>query len=83
MTATTHIAAHGPLTHVRTWWYDFRLKHSRRVQQVVFQRLHDSLPLDDPDRYAMEPPALEHALQHLVIDHPDAVTSTDGIGGAA
>ncbi|EST24501.1 hypothetical protein [Streptomyces roseochromogenus] len=85
MTATTHIAAPAngaaqtrPLTGLRTWWAGFTLKHSHRVQAATFQRLHDSLPLDDPDRYALESPALERALQRLAADHPTEVTPADG-----
>jgi hypothetical protein len=85
MTATTPIAAPAngaaqtrPLTGLRTWWASFTLRHSRRVQEATFQRLHDRLPLDDPDRYALESPALKRALQQLAADHPEAVTPTDG-----
>ncbi|MFI1767468.1 hypothetical protein ACH41H_36215 [Streptomyces sp. NPDC020800] len=85
MTATAHIAAPEigaaktrPLTSLRTWWASFTLKHSRRVQTATFQQLHDSLPLDDPDRYALESPALERALQQLAAEHGDRVTPADG-----
>ncbi|MEU1596160.1 hypothetical protein ABZ468_25705 [Streptomyces sp. NPDC005708] len=80
MTATTHIAAapYGaatprPLTGLRARWDAFALKHSRRVQLATFQQLHDGLPLDDPDRHAMEAPALEDAFAHLAIDYPGEV----------
>lgn len=85
MTATTHIAAppngaaqNRPLTGLRAWWSSFSLKHSRSVQTATFQRLHDTLPLTDPDRYALEAPTLKHALQQLAADHPEAVTPADG-----
>ncbi|MEV7684512.1 hypothetical protein [Streptomyces bungoensis] len=84
MTATTPIAApHGaaqtrPLTGLRTWWAAFTLRHSRRVQTATFLQLHDSLPLTDPDRHALDAPALEDAFARLAADHPDAVTPTDG-----
>ncbi|MFJ2477064.1 hypothetical protein ACIOWI_29515 [Streptomyces sp. NPDC087659] len=77
MTATTHIA-HPPVARARAWWTELTLRHSRRVQRVFFQRLHDSLPLTDPDRHALEAPALEDAFAHLAIDHPDTVTPADG-----
>ncbi|MFE2469777.1 hypothetical protein [Streptomyces mirabilis] len=82
MTATMHISRrttpHHPLTALRARWDAFQLRHNRRVQTVTFQRLHDTLPLDDPDRYALESPALERALQQLATDHGDLVTPTDG-----
>lgn len=82
MTATMHIGRrttqHHPLTALRARWDAFQLRHNRRVQTVTFQRLHDTLPLDDPDRYALESPALERALQRLAADHGDLVTPTDG-----
>lgn len=82
MTATLHIGRravpHHPITGLRTWWSSFTLKHSRRVQAATFQRLHDGLPLDDPDRYALESPEMERALQQLAADHPTAATPADG-----
>lgn len=84
MTATAHIARRTT-EHDDTLFAGLRKKltawgrrHSRRAQQAYFERLHDSLPLDDPDRYALEAPALERALQQLAVDHPDAVTPADG-----
>ncbi|MEU9208487.1 hypothetical protein AB0D27_11170 [Streptomyces sp. NPDC048415] len=82
MTATVHISRrttpHHPLTALRARWDVFQLRHNPRVQTVTFQRLHDTLPLDDPDRHAMESPALERALQQLAADHGDLVTPADG-----
>ncbi|WP_155054532.1 hypothetical protein [Streptomyces blattellae] len=82
MTATMHIARRttppGPLASLRESWAAFRLRHSRRVQTAYFQRLHDALPLDDPDRHDLEDPAVEHAFARLAADHPDTVTPADG-----
>ena len=36
--------------------------------------LHDSLPLNDPDRHNLEDPQLEDAFEHLASDHPDRIT---------
>ena len=82
MTATVHIGRrttpHHPLTRLRQHWNAFRLRHSADVQAATFQRLHDGLPLDDPDRYALEAPALEEAFVRLAVDHPATVTPADG-----
>ncbi|MFJ8153889.1 hypothetical protein [Streptomyces sp. NPDC094468] len=82
MTTTVHIGRrttpHHPNTTWRQRWNAFALRHSRRVQTATFQQLHDRLPLDDPDRYALEAPALEQAFARLAVDHPSAVTPADG-----
>lgn len=83
MTATAHIAqrtAHtgtlfAGLREKLTAW---RRRHSRRLQAAYFEQLHDSLPLDDPDRYALETPAVEQAFARLAIAHGDLVTPVDG-----
>ncbi|MFI6248983.1 hypothetical protein [Streptomyces sp. NPDC051016] len=86
MTATLHIGrrttSHHPRTSLRQRWDAFRLRHFADVQTVTFGQLHDRLPLDDPDRYALEAPALEAAFARLAMDHPAAVTPADG-GAAA
>lgn len=82
MTATAHIAGrtatHHPLATLRARWEAFQLRHFRSVQAATFQRLHDGLPLTDPDRHAMDAPALEDAFARLAADHPEAVTPADG-----
>jgi hypothetical protein len=81
MTATTHIAAppqHHRPNGLRARWAAFTLRHSRRAQTALFAGLHDALPLDDPDRHALDAPAIEDAFARLAIDHPDAVTADDG-----
>jgi hypothetical protein len=82
MTATMHISRrttpHHPHTSLRHRWHDFRLRHFRRVQTAYFQGLHDVLPLDDPDRHALDAPALEDAFAQLAADHADRVTPADG-----
>lgn len=82
MTTTVHIGRrttpHHPRTTLRQRWAAFQLRHSRRVQTLTFQRLHDRLPLDDPDRYCLEAPVLEAAFARLAVDHPTAVTPADG-----
>jgi len=82
MTATTHIAAppqhNRPRTRLRARWAAFTLRHSRRAQTALFAGLHDALPLDDPDRHALDAPAIEDAFARLAIDHPDTVTADDG-----
>ncbi len=82
MTAMAHIGRrttpHRPHTSLRDRWNAFTLKHSRRAQAAYFARLHDALPLNDPDRHALEPVALEAAFAQLAADHPEAVTPADG-----
>ncbi|MFJ9114430.1 hypothetical protein ACIRJO_02655 [Streptomyces sp. NPDC102394] len=82
MTATMPIARrttpHHPPAGLRQRWNAFRLKHSRRTQTAYFTQLHDALPLDDPDRHALDAPALEDAFAQLAADHPEAVTPVDG-----
>jgi hypothetical protein len=43
-------------------------------EQTYFNRLHDRLPLDHPDRHTLEAPALEDAFAHLAAAHSDRVT---------
>lgn len=78
--ATLHIARrttpHHPLAALRAWWDALTLRHSRRAQAAYFERLHDTLPLDDPDRHALDSPALENAFALLAISHPDEVAAT-------
>lgn len=80
--ATLHIARrttpHPPLAGLRTWWAAFQLRHSHRARTAYFTQLHDALPLDDPDRHALESPAVEDAFARLAVDHPEAVTPADG-----
>jgi hypothetical protein len=82
MTATAHVARrtipHHPLASLRERWNAFQLRHFRRVQIAYFTKLHDALPLDDPDRHALEAPAVEVAFALLAITHPGAVTPADG-----
>ncbi|MET7477956.1 hypothetical protein ABZT17_26815 [Streptomyces sp. NPDC005648] len=81
MTATVHIARRTttrPHLTLRERWDAFQLRHFRRVQTAAFQRLHDRLPLDDPDRHALDAPALEGAFAQLAIAHADRVTPADG-----
>lgn len=82
MTATLHIGRrtteHRPLITLRQRWGAFALRHFRSVQTATFQRLHDGLPLDDPNRHSLDAPALEDAFARLAADHPDAVTPADG-----
>lgn len=77
MTATMHIGRRTtplhPLTTLRGRWNAFRLRHFARVQDAYFQALHDALPLDDPDRHALDAAALEARFASLAIDHPEAV----------
>lgn len=82
MTATVHIGRrttpHHPHLSLRERWDAFALRHFRRTQAAFFAELHDALPLSDPDRYALESPALEDAFARLAVDHPEAVTPSDG-----
>ncbi|MFI5973590.1 hypothetical protein [Streptomyces sp. NPDC051452] len=82
MTATMHIGRritpNRPRASFRERWDAFALRHFRRVQAVFFAQLHDTLPLDDPDRYALEAPTLEAAFVRLAAEHPNAVTPADG-----
>lgn len=82
MTATMHIGRrttqHHPRTSLRERWSAFTLRHSRRAQAAYFAALHDALPLDDPDRHALDAPALESAFAQMAADHSDAVTPADG-----
>ncbi|MGW0583527.1 hypothetical protein ACWD25_48215 [Streptomyces sp. NPDC002920] len=82
MTATVHIGRrttpHHPSTSLREHWTGFVLRHSRRAQAAYFEQLHDALPLSDPDRHALDAPALEAAFAQLAADHPEAVTPADG-----
>lgn len=78
MTATMHIGRRTTPHHLslRERWGTFRLRHSRRAQNVYFDRLHDSLPLTNPDRHALDSPALEGAFAQLAA-HPAAVFVAD------
>ncbi|MBP5875714.1 hypothetical protein PV360_36940 [Streptomyces scabiei] len=80
--ATLHIARrttpHQPPTALRTWWTALQLRHSHRARTAYFTRLHDALPVDAPDRHALDAPAIEDAFARLAIDHPQAVTPADG-----
>ncbi|MHC3474638.1 hypothetical protein ACYF6T_38915 [Streptomyces sp. 7R007] len=82
MTATVHIARRTTppqlVSSLRARWAAFQLRHFRTVQAAYFTQLHDALPLDDPDRHALETPALEDAFAQLAADHPTAVTPADG-----
>ncbi|MER5909538.1 hypothetical protein ABT124_03280 [Streptomyces sp. NPDC001982] len=77
MTATLHIARrttpHHPRTTLRARWQAFQLRHSCRAQAAYFTQLHDALPLDDPDRHALESPVVENAFVRIAADHPHAV----------
>ncbi|MDX2749590.1 hypothetical protein PV413_03515 [Streptomyces scabiei] len=68
--ATLHIACrttpHTPPVSLRDRW------------DAYFQRVHSALPLDAPDRHALDQPAVETAFARLAIDHPDTVTPADG-----
>ncbi|MCQ9178752.1 hypothetical protein KMT30_06845 [Streptomyces sp. IBSBF 2953] len=81
MTATMHIGRRTTPHHLsqslRERWGSFRLRHSRRVQNAYFTRLHDALPLNE-DRHALEAVALEAAFCRLAVDNPGAVTPSDG-----
>ncbi|MEI5520731.1 hypothetical protein WB388_08960 [Streptomyces brasiliscabiei] len=80
--ATLHIARrttpHTPPASLRAWWTAVRLRHSRRARTAYFTQLHDALPLGGPDRHALDAPAVEDAFARLAIDHPEAVTPSDG-----
>jgi hypothetical protein len=82
MTVTLHIGRRitpqRPITGFRARWKAFTLRHSPRAQAAFFARLHDTLPLDDPDRHALDAPALEEAFARLAATHPEAVTPADG-----
>ncbi|WND34010.1 hypothetical protein RI578_06740 [Streptomyces sp. BB1-1-1] len=82
MTATMHIGRrttpHRPRLTWRARWDAFALRHFRRVQAAEFRRLHDALPLAAPERHDMDAPALEAAFMRLAVDHPAAVTPSDG-----
>ncbi len=82
MTATAHISRRTtPHQPRRTWrdrWNGFALRHFRSVQTATFQQLHDALPLTAPERHDLEAPAMEAAFMRLAVDHPDAVTPSDG-----
>ncbi|MGW7355144.1 hypothetical protein ACWGI0_00235 [Streptomyces sp. NPDC054802] len=83
MVATTHHVAgrttsHHLLTTIRSGLAAWTLRHSRRAQAGYFERLRTSLPVLDPDRHALESPAVEDAFAHMAIAHPDKVTPADG-----
>lgn len=87
MTATAHIAAphHNPLAALAGWLSSHLHRRPRPaaavpvaefVQALDVEALRLSLPLDDPDRHALENPAVEDAFAHLAIDHPYEVAVT-------
>ncbi|SMF86002.1 hypothetical protein [Streptomyces sp. Amel2xC10] len=82
MTATLHIGRrttpHHPRPSLRERWSTFILRHSRRAQTAFFAELHDALPLDDPDRHALDAPALEAAFAQLAADHPEPLPADTG-----
>lgn len=82
MTATMHISRRTTrpqlLSCLRSRWGAFRLRHFRRAQTAYFGRLHDALPLTDPDRHSLDAPALEDAFARLAAEHADRVTPADG-----
>jgi len=81
MTATQHIAVpHHPLATL-TAWLTGRLRRRPRptvldVTALDIEALRLALPLDDPDRHALEDPAVEDAFAHLAVDHPAEVAAT-------
>ncbi|MFJ4365119.1 hypothetical protein ACIP4S_13305 [Streptomyces chartreusis] len=80
MTATVHIGRrttpHHPFASLRARWEAYTQRRTQRTQAAYFQRLHDTLPLDDPDRHDLDAPALEAAFAGLAISHPDEVAAT-------
>ncbi|WP_327377956.1 hypothetical protein OG393_30765 [Streptomyces sp. NBC_01216] len=72
--STPHHHGHSPLAVLIRW----TLRHSRYAAHWYFEHLRTSLPVTDPDRHALESPALEDAFAHLAIEHPDLVTPADG-----
>ncbi|WAZ20233.1 hypothetical protein STRCI_001334 [Streptomyces cinnabarinus] len=80
MTAPLHIGRrttpHHPTTGLRERWNAFKLRYLRGTQNRYFAALHDSLPLDDPDRHHLEAPALEAAFANLAAANPHRVTPT-------
>ncbi|WP_137991222.1 hypothetical protein [Streptomyces vilmorinianum] len=83
MAATDRIAVRSntlnhPITAVRTGLTSWLLRHSRWASDVYFERLRTSLPLVDPDRHALESPAVENVFARLAIDHPESVTPSVG-----
>lgn len=82
MTATLHISRrttphHTPLAAL-TGWLTGRLRRRPAaslpdVAALDIEVLRLSLPLTDPDRHALEDPAVEDAFAHLAIDHPTEV----------
>lgn len=81
--ATVHVAVplHHPLA-AFTGWLREHFHHRAAaeapvaafVQALDIEALRLSLPLDDPDRHALENPAAEDAFAHLAADHPAEVT---------
>ncbi|MGW6911489.1 hypothetical protein [Streptomyces sp. NPDC054940] len=68
--------SHHPLATLRARWASYTQRRTLRAQTAYFQRLHDALPLDDPDRHDLDAPALEAAFASLAISHPDEVAAT-------
>lgn len=80
MVATVHVAApHNPIAAFTTWLAEhFHHRKTAKgvaefVQALDIEALRLSLPLDDPNRHALEIPALEDAFAHLAADHPTEV----------
>jgi len=81
MTATMPISRrttpHNTPLAAFTGWLTGRLRRRTPavpdVAALDIEALRLSLPLDDPDRHALENPAVEDAFAHLAIDHPAAV----------
>jgi hypothetical protein len=82
MVATTHHVAgtshHTWLTTIRSGMTCWLLRHWRPAAATYFERLRTSLPVLDPNRHALENPAVEDAFARLAIAHPDRVTPADG-----
>lgn len=80
MTATMHISrrttSHHPLASLRARWAAYTQRRAQCAQAAYFQRLHDALPLDAPDRHDLDAPALEDAFARLAISHPDEVVES-------
>ncbi|NUR04354.1 MAG: hypothetical protein HOY79_49975 [Streptomyces sp.] len=63
---------HHPFAAFTAWLRGFR-RRSYGVPPADVEALRLSLPLNDPDRHALEAPALEDAFAHLAADHPAQV----------
>lgn len=82
MTATVHIARRTTphnLLATLTSWATGRLRRRPSAPDTValdIEALRLALPLDDPDRHALENPAVEGAFAHLAVDHPSEAAAT-------